>query len=109
MAASNVLIVGVQGLGVEIGRILSYILLSRIKVLLAKNITLAGVKSVTIFDPDPVTVQDLSSQVSDIVIRPTDPFQNLCLVLPPSRRHRKTACRSYTSKIGRTERICPRS
>ncbi|GLB33533.1 putative ubiquitin activating enzyme [Lyophyllum shimeji] len=46
MAASNVLIVGMQGLGVEI----------------AKNIVLAGVKSVTIFDPEPVTMQDLSSQ-----------------------------------------------
>lgn len=46
MAASNVLIIGVQGLGVEI----------------AKDIVLAGVKSVTIFDPEPVTVQDLSSQ-----------------------------------------------
>ncbi|KAL0574314.1 E1 ubiquitin-activating protein [Marasmius crinis-equi] len=46
MAASNVLIVGVQGLGVEI----------------AKDIVLAGVKSVTVFDPEPVTIQDLSSQ-----------------------------------------------
>ncbi|KNZ80044.1 Ubiquitin-activating enzyme E1 1 [Termitomyces sp. J132] len=46
MASSNVLIVGLRGLGVEI----------------AKNIALAGVKSVTIFDPEPVTVQDLSSQ-----------------------------------------------
>ncbi|KAF4619394.1 hypothetical protein D9613_005526 [Agrocybe pediades] len=46
MAASNVLIVGMQGLGVEI----------------AKNIVLAGVKSVTIYDPEPVTVQDLSTQ-----------------------------------------------
>jgi len=46
MAASNVLIVGLQGLGVEI----------------AKNIALAGVKSVTIFDPEPVSIQDLSSQ-----------------------------------------------
>ncbi|PFH52661.1 hypothetical protein AMATHDRAFT_74124 [Amanita thiersii Skay4041] len=46
MAASNVLIVGMQGLGVEI----------------AKNVVLAGVKSVTIYDPNPVTVQDLSSQ-----------------------------------------------
>ncbi|KAG6833805.1 hypothetical protein H0H87_011739 [Tephrocybe sp. NHM501043] len=46
MAASNVLIVGLQGLGVEI----------------AKNIALAGVKSVTIFDPELVTVHDLSSQ-----------------------------------------------
>jgi len=46
MAVSNVLIVGVQGLGVEI----------------AKNVVLAGVKSVTIYDPEPVTIQDLSTQ-----------------------------------------------
>ncbi|KAF8204900.1 ubiquitin activating enzyme [Pholiota molesta] len=46
MAASNVLIVGLQGLGVEV----------------AKNVILAGVKSVTIFDTTPVTLQDLSSQ-----------------------------------------------
>ncbi|KAF8351145.1 ubiquitin activating enzyme [Amanita rubescens] len=46
MAASNVLIVGMLGLGVEI----------------AKNVVLAGVKSVTIYDPELVSVQDLSSQ-----------------------------------------------
>ncbi|TDL29444.1 ubiquitin activating enzyme [Rickenella mellea] len=46
MAASNVLIVGMQGLGVEI----------------AKDLVLAGVKSVTIYDPEPVTVQDLGTQ-----------------------------------------------
>lgn len=46
MAASNVLIVGLDGLGVEI----------------AKNIILAGVKSVTVYDPEPVQIQDLSSQ-----------------------------------------------
>lgn len=46
MAASNVLIVGLNGLGAEI----------------AKNVCLAGVKSVTLYDPEPVTVQDLSSQ-----------------------------------------------
>ncbi|KAE9406021.1 ubiquitin activating enzyme [Gymnopus androsaceus JB14] len=46
MAASNVLIVGMQGLGVEI----------------AKDLVLAGVKSVTIYDPEPVKIQDLSSQ-----------------------------------------------
>ncbi|VDB90166.1 unnamed protein product [Peniophora sp. CBMAI 1063] len=46
MAASNVLIVGLEGLGVEI----------------AKNIVLAGVKSVTIYDPEPVRLQDLSTQ-----------------------------------------------
>ncbi|KAI0353574.1 ubiquitin activating enzyme [Trametes cingulata] len=46
MAASNVLIVGMKGLGVEI----------------AKNVILAGVKSVTIYDPEPVQIADLSSQ-----------------------------------------------
>ncbi|KAJ3723293.1 ubiquitin activating enzyme [Lentinula raphanica] len=46
MAASNVLIVGMQGLGVEI----------------AKDIVLAGVKSVTVYDPEPVKIEDLSSQ-----------------------------------------------
>ncbi|KAI0796755.1 ubiquitin activating enzyme [Abortiporus biennis] len=46
MAASNVLIVGVKGLGCEI----------------AKNVILAGVKSVTIYDPEPVVIQDLSTQ-----------------------------------------------
>ncbi|EGO01702.1 hypothetical protein SERLA73DRAFT_103641 [Serpula lacrymans var. lacrymans S7.3] len=46
MATSNVLVVGLQGLGAEI----------------AKNICLAGVKSVTLYDPEPVTVQDLGTQ-----------------------------------------------
>lgn len=30
---------------------------------IAKNIALAGVKSLTIFDPDPVTIKDLGTQV----------------------------------------------
>lgn len=34
----------------------------------AKNIVLAGVKSVTIYDPEPVIVRDLSSQASNSVI-----------------------------------------
>jgi ubiquitin-activating enzyme E1 len=64
MAASNVLIVGMQGLGVEIGASAP----ERCRVydpdsLTAKNVVLAGVKSVTIFDPELVRVQDLSSQV----------------------------------------------
>ena len=46
MSSSNVLIVGLHGLGAEI----------------AKNIALAGVKSVTLYDPAPVSVADLSSQ-----------------------------------------------
>ncbi|KEI40633.1 uncharacterized protein L969DRAFT_85846 [Mixia osmundae IAM 14324] len=46
MAASDVLIVGLKGLGVEI----------------AKNICLAGVKSVTLYDPAPTEVADLGTQ-----------------------------------------------
>ncbi|CAG8762859.1 1368_t:CDS:2, partial [Racocetra persica] len=46
MGSSNVLIVGLKGLGVEI----------------AKNVVLAGVKSVTLYDPEPVKISDLSSQ-----------------------------------------------
>jgi len=46
MGASNVLVVGLRGLGVEI----------------AKNIALAGVKSLTLYDPKPTEIKDLSSQ-----------------------------------------------
>lgn len=46
MGASNVLIVGLKGLGVEV----------------SKNIALAGVKSLTLYDPAPVQLADLSSQ-----------------------------------------------
>lgn len=46
MGASNILIVGLKGLGVEI----------------AKNIALAGVKSLTLYDPAPVQLSDLSAQ-----------------------------------------------
>ena len=53
MGASNVLIVGLKGLGVEI----------------AKNIALAGVKSLTLWDPAPVALADLSSQ---FFLRPED-------------------------------------
>lgn len=46
MGQSNVLVVGLRGLGVEI----------------AKNIALAGVKSLTLYDPQPAKISDLSSQ-----------------------------------------------
>ncbi|RGB35422.1 ubiquitin-activating emzyme E1 [Rhizophagus diaphanus] len=46
MGSSNVLIVGLKGLGIEI----------------AKNVVLAGVKSVTLYDPEPVKISDLSTQ-----------------------------------------------
>jgi molybdopterin/thiamine biosynthesis adenylyltransferase len=53
MAASDVLIVGLSGLGVEI----------------AKNVCLAGVKSVTLSDQTPVTIPDLGTQ---FFLRDTD-------------------------------------
>src|SRR5438445_518807 len=46
MAQSDVLLVGLNGLGIEV----------------AKNIILAGVKSVTVLDNIPVSYEDLSSQ-----------------------------------------------
>lgn len=46
MAHSNVLLVGLGGVGVEI----------------AKNVALAGVKSMTLFDPKKTTIDDLASQ-----------------------------------------------
>ena len=46
MGVANVLISGMKGLGIEI----------------AKNLVLAGVKSVTIHDPDTVKIEHLSSQ-----------------------------------------------
>lgn len=46
MGSSNVLVVGLRGLGTEI----------------AKNIALAGVKSLTLFDPKPARIEDLSAQ-----------------------------------------------
>ncbi|VDQ03533.1 unnamed protein product [Trichobilharzia regenti] len=45
MAATDILVIGLEGLGLEI----------------AKNITLAGVKSVTLYDNTPVCLSDLSS------------------------------------------------
>ncbi|ODV79313.1 putative ubiquitin-activating enzyme [Suhomyces tanzawaensis NRRL Y-17324] len=46
MQNANVLIIGLKGLGVEI----------------AKNVALAGVKSLSLYDPNPVELKDLSSQ-----------------------------------------------
>jgi ubiquitin-activating enzyme E1 len=48
MQASNILISGMGGLGVEI----------------AKNIILGGVKSVTIHDENEATIEDLATQVN---------------------------------------------
>ncbi|EEQ40060.1 Ubiquitin-activating enzyme E1 1 [Clavispora lusitaniae] len=46
MQNANVLIIGLKGLGVEI----------------AKNVALAGVKSLSLYDPSPVELHDLSTQ-----------------------------------------------
>lgn len=64
MGSSNVLIVGLKGLGVEI----------------AKNIALAGVKSLTLFDPHPAEIADLSSQ---FFLRPEDVGQPRAQVTAP--------------------------
>lgn len=50
MAGSDVLVVGMKGLGVEI----------------AKNVVLAGVKSVGVWDSEVVEVGDLGTQVSRV-------------------------------------------
>lgn len=64
MSTSNVLIVGLDGLGVEIGERRSRTFLDwQIDSVAAKNVALAGVKSLTIFDPEPVKIQDLGTQV----------------------------------------------
>lgn len=69
MAASNILIVGANGLGCEIGECEFWSNDRYIEARLAKNVILAGVKSVTIYDPEPVEIRDLSTQVGDIVSR----------------------------------------
>jgi len=46
MMESSVLFVGLGGLGVEV----------------AKNVVLGGVKSVTLYDPQPATLSDLAAQ-----------------------------------------------
>ncbi|KAF9387292.1 SPS-sensor component ptr3 [Podila verticillata] len=59
MGTSNILIVGLKGLGIEI----------------AKNVVLAGVKSVTLYDPAPVQLTDLSTQfflTADDIGKPRD-------------------------------------
>ncbi|RKF74671.1 Ubiquitin-activating enzyme E1 1 [Golovinomyces cichoracearum] len=90
MSASNVLIVGLKGLGVEI----------------AKNIALAGVKSLTIHDPSPVKIADLSSQFflreSDLG-KPRDVVTAPCLAelnaYTPVRIHKSSSLTSNFSQF----------
>ncbi|KAL8916502.1 MAG: hypothetical protein Q9208_008480 [Pyrenodesmia sp. 3 TL-2023] len=64
MGASHVLVAGLRGLGVEIGRFWAWMKLQddMLKSIAAKNIALAGVRSLTLFDPQPAAMSDLSSQ-----------------------------------------------
>lgn len=55
MGHSSALIIGMKGLGVEIGRI------TCISFIVAKNIILAGIKNVSIYDNDPACIKDLST------------------------------------------------
>lgn len=65
MSVAHVLVVGLKGLGVEIGELeaerldLDWWLISTA----AKNVILAGVKSVTLYDKTPASISDLSAQV----------------------------------------------
>lgn len=63
MATSNVLIVGMKGLGVEIGKLLIACKTEHKADGIAKNVALAGVKTVTVYDPSPVEIADLGTQV----------------------------------------------
>jgi hypothetical protein len=75
---SDVLIVGLQGLGVEV----------------AKNVCLAGVKSVSLYDPAPVEVADLGTQVSHPFAYPLSLSRaapTRLLVLSPRIRHWQAA------------------
>ena len=60
MNASNVLISGMKGLGIEIGAPRAPPATRSHPA--AKNVALGGVKSLTIHDPEPVALRDLSSQ-----------------------------------------------
>ncbi|EFA76257.1 ubiquitin activating enzyme E1 [Heterostelium album PN500] len=56
ITSTNVLVVGLTGLGIEI----------------VKDVVLAGVKSVTLYDDEPVRITDLSSQNHKLVKRRSD-------------------------------------
>ena len=87
MSASNVLIVGLKGLGVEI----------------AKNIALAGVKSLTLYDPAPALISDLSSQ---FFLHPEDVGKPRAAVTAP----RVAELNAYTPvSVHKSDRQVPRS
>jgi hypothetical protein len=53
----------------------------------AKNVILAGVKSVTVYDPEPVELHDLSSQVSHAIVNSNNDnkklFQTILVLSTP--------------------------
>jgi len=69
----------------------------------AKNICLAGVKSVTIFDPDPVTIEDLSSQVRFLSMKETTcnwiSRSSFCVLRTSESRELKLPCPALQSWI----------
>lgn len=66
MSTAHVLIVGLKGLGVEIGKKYNKSKIYKVTYIVtaAKNVVLAGVKSVTLYDPEPAQISDLSTQVT---------------------------------------------
>jgi ubiquitin-activating enzyme E1 len=65
MLTSHGLLIGLQGLGVEI----------------AKNLILAGIKSLTLFDNAPVKLEDLSAQVRITTLILTFTWRTPCSLL----------------------------
>ena len=70
MNASNVLISGLKGLGAEFGLAMCPPHPHRVLIDAAKNVVLGGVKSVTLHDPERVTLRDLGTQVHAHMRRP---------------------------------------
>lgn len=75
---------------------------------LAKNIVLAGVKSVTVYDPEPVRIQDLSTQVCRVRTLSGCRVLNISAVLFERRGRRKGSRGGCCSTPGRAERLCTR-
>ena len=85
MSVAHVLVVGLNGLGVEI----------------AKNVVLAGVKSVTLWDPTPAEITDLSAQV--LGANTTHKARQkliTAIVLFNRARCRSTSCQGHSTQIG---------
>ena len=55
MNASSALIIGMKGLGVEIGTTKDF------ELIIAKNIILAGVKTIAIHDNEPAAIRDMTT------------------------------------------------